>query len=188
MRFRAPPRKIAPGTAAGRRPEIAASGPTCRQLAGYLLRPGVSSIFTIDRPYKTVLVGNPKVVDTRPLGERSVVLVPPPDAAGETNVIFVDEANAQITSVNVRVEPPPPPPPALRVLVHNKKLVSSYTGFRCEPTGCEYVEGRTVQEPALISPATTTTVSVNGNLSLKLFSSRLRRLALVTPSDFWVRD
>ena len=123
-----------------------------RQLAAceqtLLLRPGVSRIFTIDRPYKTVLVGNPKVVDTRPLGERSVVLVPPPDGAGETNVIFVDEANAQITSVNVRVEPPPPPPPALRVLVHNKKLVSSYTGFRCEPTGCEYVEERTVQEPA----------------------------------------
>ncbi len=123
-----------------------------RQLAAceqtLLLRPGVSRIFTIDRPYKTVLVGNPKVVDTRPLGDRSVVLVPPPEGAGETNVIFVDEANAQITSVNVRVEPPPPPPPALRIVVHNKKLINSYTAFRCEPNGCEYVEERTVQEPA----------------------------------------
>jgi Pilus formation protein N terminal region len=63
------------------------------------LRPNFISTFTTDRPFKTILVGNPKIVEATVQDDRTVVLTP--QAVGETNIIFLDERNVRITSINV---------------------------------------------------------------------------------------
>src|SRR5437764_1330017 len=106
------------------------------------LRPNFISTFTTDKPFKTILVGNPKIVDATVQDDRTVVLTP--HAVGETNIIFLDERNVRVTSINVLVEEGA----ASRVKIHNKKMVSSFTVYRCSENRCEYVEEITAKEPA----------------------------------------
>ena len=99
------------------------------------------SMFTIDKPFKTLLIGNPKIVEATPHSDRTVVLTP--RGLGETNIIFLDAGNVQITNINVVVDEEP-----ARVKIHNKALITSYTNYRCDITGCEYVNELTAAEPA----------------------------------------
>lgn len=107
-----------------------------------VLRPNFISTFTTDRPFKTIMIGNPKIVDATAQDDRTVVLTP--HAVGETNIIFLDERNVRVTSINVLVEEGA----ASRVKIHNKKLVTSFTVYRCSENRCEYVEEITAKEPA----------------------------------------
>ena len=106
------------------------------------LRPNFISTFTTDRPFKTIMIGNPKIVDATAQDDRTVVLTP--HAVGETNIIFLDERNVRVTSINVLVEEGA----ASRVKIHNKKLVTSFTVYRCSENRCQYVEEVTAKEPA----------------------------------------
>jgi len=106
------------------------------------LRPNFISTFTTDRPFKTIMIGNPKIVDATAQDDRTVVLTP--HAVGETNIIFLDERNVRVTSINVLVEEGA----ASRVQIHNKKLVTSFTVYRCSENRCQYVEEVTAKEPA----------------------------------------
>ena len=105
------------------------------------LRPNFISTFTVDKPFKTVLIGNPKIVEATAETDRTVVLTP--RDVGETNIIFLDERNIQITSINVVVDPGPE-----SVKIYNKALITSYTNYRCNETGCDYVKEVTATEPA----------------------------------------
>ena len=106
------------------------------------LRPNFISTFTTDRPFKTIMIGNPKIIDATAQDDRTVVLTP--HAVGETNIIFLDERNVRVTSINVLVEEGA----ASRVQIHNKKLVTSFTVYRCSENRCQYVEEVTAKEPA----------------------------------------
>jgi len=107
------------------------------------LRPNFISTFTTDRPFKTVLVGNPKIVEVTVQDDRTAVLTP--QAVGETNIIFLDERNVRITSINVLIDEGVG---TSRVKIHNKALVTSSTVYRCWENRCEYVDEITAKEPA----------------------------------------
>ena len=99
------------------------------------------SMFTLDKPFKTILIGNPEIVAATAQDDRTVVLTP--QAVGETNIIFLDERNVQITSINVLVNEG-----AGRVHNYNKKLLTSFTVYRCWENRCEYVNEVAAKEPA----------------------------------------
>jgi Pilus formation protein N terminal region len=111
------------------------------------LRPNFISTFTTDKPFKTILVGNPKIVEATVQDDRTVVLTP--QAVGETNIIFLDERNVRITSINVLVDEGVG---TSRVKIHNKALVTSFTAYRCWENRCEYVDEVTAKEPAPSPP------------------------------------
>ena len=62
---------------------------------------GSGSALLLERSFKTVLIGDPNVVDVRTLSSRSVILTPL--NTGATNLIFVDEKNIAIANVRVLV-------------------------------------------------------------------------------------
>ena len=125
------------------RAEEAAKGHASLQTVA--LKPNFISTFTLDKPFKTVLIGNPKIVDATAQDDRTVVLTP--QAVGETNIIFLDERNVQITSINVLVDEGVA---TSRVKIHNKALLTSFTTYRCWENRCEYVDEVTAKEPAAL--------------------------------------
>jgi len=62
---------------------------------------GTGSAFLLERPFKTVLIGDPKVVDVIARGDRSVIFEPL--SIGATNVVFIDERSIAITNVGILV-------------------------------------------------------------------------------------
>jgi Flp pilus assembly secretin CpaC len=65
------------------------------------LRLGAGSAFTLERPFKTVLIGDPDIVDVLTRDDRSVILEPLD--VGATNLIFVDERSIAISNVRILV-------------------------------------------------------------------------------------
>ena len=63
------------------------------------LAPGVGSLLRLERPFKTVLIENPRVVDVQRENDRAVVLKAL--ALGTSSVVFIDEHSIAI--VNIRV-------------------------------------------------------------------------------------
>jgi Flp pilus assembly secretin CpaC len=66
-----------------------------------ILRLGAGSKLLLERPFKTVLIGDPNVVDVLTLSDRSVILQPL--NLGATNIIFLDETSIAITNVRILV-------------------------------------------------------------------------------------
>jgi Flp pilus assembly secretin CpaC len=62
---------------------------------------GTGSAFLLERRFKTVLIGDPNVVDVVTRGERSVIFEPL--NPGATNVVFVDERSIAIINVGILV-------------------------------------------------------------------------------------
>jgi Flp pilus assembly secretin CpaC len=62
---------------------------------------GTGSAFWLERPFKTVLIGDPNVVDVLTQDDRSVFFEPL--NPGATNVIFLDERSIVIINVGIRV-------------------------------------------------------------------------------------
>ena len=60
---------------------------------------GAGSTVMLERPFKTVLIGNPEIVQTRT--DRSVLLEPL--NSGTTNLVFIDERGMVITNLTVLV-------------------------------------------------------------------------------------
>ena len=65
------------------------------------LKLGAGSPLALERPFKTVLIGDPDIVDVHAHSDRSVVLEPL--NRGATNLIFVDERSIAITNVRILV-------------------------------------------------------------------------------------
>jgi hypothetical protein len=99
-------------------------------------------VFTVAKPFKTIVVADPRVVDTQAVTDRSVTITP--QSEGETTILFLDEANEPLNYLAIAVDVAGPG----RVKIHNKALVHSYTSYRCTNLGCQYVNEMTVSEPA----------------------------------------
>jgi Flp pilus assembly secretin CpaC len=65
------------------------------------LEVGAGSTVMLERPFKTVLIGNPDVIDVQTQDERSVLLKPL--SAGATNLVFIDEQGMVIANLAVLV-------------------------------------------------------------------------------------
>jgi Flp pilus assembly secretin CpaC len=124
------------------------------------LRTGMSRAFTVARPFRTIHITNPDIVDAVAQTDQAAILVP--KAAGMTNIDILDEKSVRIASVNILVTDDTPG----RVVVHNKALLSSATFYRCGVTGCEYVNEITVQEPAPLPKGHTDQLSTNVNTNV----------------------
>jgi hypothetical protein len=106
------------------------------------LRLGHLDVFTVARPFKTIVIGDPKVVDTQAVTDRSIIITP--QSEGETTILFLDEQNEPLNYLSINVDVAGPG----RIKVHNKALLNSYTSYRCTSGGCQYVNELTVTEPA----------------------------------------
>jgi Flp pilus assembly secretin CpaC len=106
------------------------------------LRLGYLDVFTVARPFKTIVVGDPKVVDTQAVTDRSIIITP--QSEGETTILFLDEQNEPLNYLSINVDVAGPG----RIKVHNKALLNSYTSYRCTSNGCQYVDETTVKEAA----------------------------------------
>ena len=62
---------------------------------------GAGSAVVLERPFKTVLIGDPNVVDVQTESGRSVILKPL--NLGATNLVFIDERGIAITNVRILV-------------------------------------------------------------------------------------
>lgn len=62
---------------------------------------GARSTLTLERPFDTILIDNPDVVDVRALSDRSVLFEPL--NLGTSNVVFLDERNIAIANIRVVV-------------------------------------------------------------------------------------
>lgn len=58
------------------------------------LRLGAPTGLALERPFKTVLIGNPDIVDVYTLNESTVTLEPL--SPGATNLVFVDEEASRL--------------------------------------------------------------------------------------------
>lgn len=67
------------------------------------MAPGITNILRITRAVRTVLIGNPGVLDTTLVDDRTLALNA--KAAGTTNLILLDEQNAEILQATVHVGP-----------------------------------------------------------------------------------
>ena len=65
------------------------------------LKLGGGSPLLLERPFETVLIGDPNIVDVHTRGDRSVVLEPL--NLGTTNLIFVDERRIVVANVRILV-------------------------------------------------------------------------------------
>lgn len=66
-----------------------------------ILKLGSGSVLLLERPYKTVLMEEPNVVDVHTRSGRSVILTPL--NLGASTLIFVDENSIVITNIRVLV-------------------------------------------------------------------------------------
>ena len=62
---------------------------------------GAGSTVMLARPFKSVLIGNPEVVDVQTQNERSILLKPL--SLGTTNLIFIDYRGIVITNLTIMV-------------------------------------------------------------------------------------
>lgn len=65
------------------------------------LRLGTGSALALERPFKTVLIGDPSIVNVNTRTDGSVILEPL--NLGATNVVFVDERSIAIANVKILV-------------------------------------------------------------------------------------
>ena|ERR1700675_1054643 len=65
------------------------------------LKLGAGSALEVERPFKTIMIGDPDIVDVHARSDRSVIL--DPLNPGATNLVFVDERNIAITNVRILV-------------------------------------------------------------------------------------
>jgi len=62
---------------------------------------GAGSALEVERPFKTVLIGDPDIVEVHARSDRSVILEPL--NPGATNLVFVDERSIAISNVRILV-------------------------------------------------------------------------------------
>jgi Flp pilus assembly secretin CpaC len=63
---------------------------------------GTSTTIEIARPFASVLIGDPRVVDFQPQGERSLLLRPL--GVGRANLVIVDKSGIVITNLTIVVK------------------------------------------------------------------------------------
>jgi Flp pilus assembly secretin CpaC len=66
-----------------------------------ILRLGAEAMLLLEKPFETVLIGDPDIVDVVTRGDRSIILQPL--ALGATNIVFLDERSIVTTNVGILV-------------------------------------------------------------------------------------
>lgn len=82
----------------------------------------------LDRPYKTIKIDDPEVVDVIPKTDHSFLLRPL--QSGSTQVLVLDDEDKTITKFPVLI--------SSYVKIFNKKSLHGYERFRCGPDGCNF--------------------------------------------------
>ena len=75
--------------------------PSCAANRAITMGPGDSSGLLLERPVKTILIGDPNIVDVLERSDRSVIIQAL--NLGATNVIFLDERSIAIANVRILV-------------------------------------------------------------------------------------
>ncbi|MDQ4136155.1 MAG: pilus assembly protein N-terminal domain-containing protein [Pseudomonadota bacterium] len=88
-----------------------------------VLQPGYSDVLQLPRPARTIILGSPDVADATLNGDTTVVLTG--QKAGQTNLIILDAAGAEVTRAVLRVGPR-----ETRVVIRHGAGAQSYT---CKP-------------------------------------------------------
>jgi hypothetical protein len=110
----------APGPAGA----YAGSGPAGTRIVATLsLDPGTTEVLRTARPARTVVIGDPAIVEASATNETTLLLTA--KAAGFTNLILLDEDGNEFFRRIVRVGIPPRP-----IIVHRGDAVQS---FLCDP-------------------------------------------------------
>ena len=73
----------------------------CAANQAITLRLGAPTALALERPFKTVLIGDPNIVDVHTLNDRRVTIEPL--NLGATNLIFVDDRSIAIANVRIVV-------------------------------------------------------------------------------------
>jgi Flp pilus assembly secretin CpaC len=105
--------------------------------------PGITIRFESPRPFASVVAGDTRVADAVP-GPTDRLLVVTSKVIGATNFLLTNGNGQEVANLLVNVTYGE----AGRVQIHNKKLVTSYTVYRCTEKRCQYVEEVTAKEPA----------------------------------------
>jgi hypothetical protein len=146
-------------TPTGTPPAGVAPQTCCNVDANVGLTLGVVSTLSIAKSFKTIAIGDPKVVDAAAQNDRAVILHPLSN--GSTNIIFFDEKDVPIITLGILVSDQGQPS---RIIIHNKAQLGSYTVFRCGGDfGCQYVEELTVKEPAPLPRGYSAQTTTNTN-------------------------
>jgi Flp pilus assembly secretin CpaC len=80
---------------------LAANSATLASDRTITLSLGAGSALELERPFKTVLIGDPDVVNVEARNDRSVMLEPL--NPGATNLVFIDDASIAIANIRVLV-------------------------------------------------------------------------------------
>jgi Flp pilus assembly secretin CpaC len=119
-------------------PQQRVCGPMTQQAASLpefvrVRRGMISATYTVDTPYKTIQIGDPKIVDVLAITDRCFNLHA--QANGITNVILFDEQGVAVKSVTVLVADPVQ---TVRVFNLSGQLSGS-SHYECSATGCQYL-------------------------------------------------
>jgi hypothetical protein len=109
------------------------------------LTQGYSSTIYVSRPFSTIHITNPDIVDIVLTTDRTATLVP--KTAGATNVDFFDNKNMLISGINVIVNADEVPG---QVLIFDHQSLTGHTSYHCGPNTCRYFEETiTKQQPSV---------------------------------------
>jgi hypothetical protein len=111
--------------------------------------PGITIRFESPRPFASVVSGNTDVADAVPGPTDRLLVVTSKSVIGATNFLMINGNGQEVANLLVNIMYPPAEREAgSRVQIHNKKLITSYTVYRCSENRCQYVEEITAKEPA----------------------------------------
>jgi hypothetical protein len=103
--------------------------------------PGGQVVIQLNRPFSSISVGNPDVVDTLPRSDRVFVILG--KKVGTADIVIFDNAN-DIYKITAAVGAPRT---SNRVLAHGKKDLQQYTAYECNPV-CVRVKDELGEPPA----------------------------------------
>jgi Flp pilus assembly secretin CpaC len=116
------------------------------------LAPGMATRVSAVRPFETMRIADPNIVEVFRESESTVVLKPLND--GATNIDFLDDKDVRIGSLNVTVDSQKNFNFAGKVTVINQRVLSGETVYKCSASGCEFIRENIVPSQALATGKT----------------------------------
>jgi hypothetical protein len=107
------------------------------------LKPGFAMIYRFDRAVRTVVIGNPDIIDATVQNDRAITLVA--KRVGETNIVGLDDKGVDFFHATVLVGGGE----IGRVQVHGRRNLREYTAYRCNQNGCQRLDDRFDVQPTL---------------------------------------
>src|SRR5262245_28080155 len=109
-----------------------AQAPT--QAATIEAKTGTARVLRVDQPFKSVIIGDPNIIEANALSDRELV-VTAKDKAGRTNLVLLNNANQTVYSADIIVESSDPVYSS-RVTFHTKLELSDYFPYSCTSQDC----------------------------------------------------